>query len=162
MFFNLKVGLKQKYETLSNNAYTKTVIVPAKNEEGNIPKLFQEFEKLDLDEIVFSVGKSSDKTEEVINEYIENYKNLNVILHKQSKNGKANAIWESFEHVTSEVIAILDADISVEPFELKNFFEIIDNNYADFVNGTRLIYPMEKESMRKLNLVGNRVFQRIV
>ena len=61
-----------------------------------------------------------------------------------------------------KVIAILDADISVEPFELKNFFEIIDNNYADFVNGTRLIYPMEKESMRKLNLVGNRVFQRIV
>ena len=149
-------------ETLSDNVYTKTVIVPAKNEEGNIPKLFQEFEKLDVDEIVFSVGKSSDKTEEVINEYIENHKNLNVILHKQSKNGKANAIWESFEHVTSEVIAILDADISVEPFELKNFFEIIDNNYADFVNGTRLIYPMEKESMRKLNLVGNRVFQRIV
>ena len=79
-----------------NNVYTKTVIVPAKNEEGNIPKLFEEFEKLDIDEIVFSVGESSDNTEEVINEYIKNYKNLNIVFHKQSKNGKANAIWESF------------------------------------------------------------------
>ena len=86
---------------------------------------------------------------------------MNVILHKQSKMVK-RIQYGKLEHVTSEVIAILDADISVEPFELKNFFEIIDNNYADFVNGTRLIYPMEKESMRKLNLVGNRVFQRIV
>ena len=47
-----------------------------------------------------------------------------------------------------DVIAILDSDLSVDPEELENFYSIIENNYADFVNGTRLIYPMEKESMR--------------
>ena len=149
-------------ENLRDSKYKKTVIVPAKNEAGNIEKLFEEFTKLNLDQIIFSVGQSSDNTEDVIKEHIDKYKNLNVLFHLQSRNGKANAIWESFQFVKGDVVAILDADISVEPYELQNFFEIIDNDYADFVNGTRLIYPMEKESMRKLNLVGNRVFQRIV
>ena len=59
-------------------------------------------------------------------------------------------------------MAILDSDLSVEPHELDNFYSILENNYADFVNGTRLIYPMEKESMRKINFLGNRLFQAVV
>ena len=140
----------------------KSVIIPAKNEEGNIEPLFKELDNLDIDEIVFSIGNSEDKTFEKIQECANSFKNLNIVCHNQSKNGKANAIWESLELVTGDVIAILDSDLSVDPKELDNFYSIIENNYADFVNGTRLIYPMEKESMRKLNLLGNRVFQYIV
>jgi hypothetical protein len=140
----------------------KTVLIPAKNEEGNIEPLFKELDNLNIDEIIFSIGKSKDKTFEKIQECSNRYKNLNVVCHNQTKNGKANAIWESLELVTGDVVAILDSDLSVDPKELENFYSIIENNYADFVNGTRLIYPMEKESMRKLNLFGNRVFQYIV
>jgi len=140
----------------------KTVIIPAKNEEGNIEPLFKELDKLNIDEVIFSIGNSEDKTSEKIQECSNRYKNLNVVCHNQTKNGKANAIWESLELVSGDVIAILDSDLSVDPEELENFYSIIENNYADFVNGTRLIYPMEKESMRKLNLFGNRVFQYIV
>ena len=140
----------------------KTVIIPAKNEEGNIEPLFKELDKLDIDEIIFSIGNSEDKTYEKVQEYSNRYQNLNVVCHNQTKNGKANAIWESLELVSGDIIAILDSDLSVDPKELENFYSIIENNYADFVNGTRLIYPMEKESMRKLNLFGNRVFQYIV
>ena len=61
-----------------------------------------------------------------------------------------------------EVIAILDADISVEPETLSQFFEIIDNNYADFVNGSRLIYEMEEGAMRSINKFGNRLFQFLI
>ena len=66
------------------------------------------------------------------------------------------------EKIDSEVVAILDADISVDPETIPDFFEIIDKNNADFVNGTRLIYEMERGSMRYLNHLGNRVFQYFV
>ena len=151
-----------KNHNIEVNNYKKTVIIPAKNEEGNIPILFSELDKLNIDEIIFSIGESKDNTEEVLNNCIEKYKNLNVISHQQTKKGKANAIWESFPHVTGDIVAILDSDLSVEPHELDNFYSILENNYADFVNGTRLIYPMEKESMRKINFFGNRLFQAVV
>lgn len=167
LFSKLNIGLL-RYIVLTNNDSRniedtkKTVIIPAKNEEGNIEPLFKELELLNIDEIIFSIGNSKDKTFEKIQECSNKYKNLNVVCHSQSKNGKANAIWESLELVSGDIIAILDSDLSVDPKELENFYSVIQNNYADFVNGTRLIYPMEKESMRKLNLFGNRIFQYIV
>ena len=167
LFSKLNFGLI-RYMVLTNSDHKnivnlkKSVIIPAKNEEGNIEPLFKELDQLNIDEIVFSIGNSKDKTFEKIQECSKRFRNLNVVCHNQTKNGKANAIWESLELVTGDVVAILDSDLSVDPSELRNFYSIIENNYADFVNGTRLIYPMEKESMRKLNLLGNRVFQYIV
>ena len=157
-----------RYIVLTNNDHKnfvdlkKSLIIPAKNEEGNIEILFKKLNQLNIDEIVFSIGNSEDKTYEKIQEFSTKFNNLNIVCHNQTKNGKANAVWESLKLVTGDVIAILDSDLSVDPKELKNFYSIIENKYADFVNGTRLIYPMEKESMRKLNLLGNRVFQYIV
>jgi len=167
LFSKLNFGLI-RYMVLTNSDHKnivnlkKSVIIPAKNEEGNIEPLFKKLDQLNIDEIVFSIGNSKDKTFEKIQECSERFINLNVVCHNQTKNGKANAVWESLELVTGDVVAILDSDLSVDPSELQNFYSIIENNYADFVNGTRLIYPMEKESMRKLNLLGNRVFQYIV
>ena len=89
------------------------------------------------------------------------YKNLNVVCHHQTKNGKANAIWESLELVSGDIIAILDSDLSVDPKELEKFLFNYRKQYADFVNGTRLIYPMEKIN-EKIEPFGNRVFQYIV
>ena len=80
----------------------------------------------------------------------------------QSGKGKANAVWEAIQKSKGDVLAILDADISVEPETISDFFEIIDSNNADFVNGTRLIYPMEKGAMRYINHLGNRLFQFFV
>ena len=66
--------------------------------------------------------------------------------------------YKSLKVSSGEIIAILDADISVDPEELEHFFDIIEKNHADFVNGTRLIYEMEKGSMRFINKLGNRLF----
>ena len=79
----------------------------------------------------------------------------------QTGQGKANAVWDSLKVSSGEIIAILDADISVDPEELEHFFDIIEN-HADFVNGTRLIYEMEKGSMRFINKLGNRLFQFLI
>jgi len=81
---------------------------------------------------------------------------------KQSKNGKANAVWDAVNIASNELIAILDSDQSVDPEVLIEFFEILENGNADFVNGTRLIYPMEDKAMRALNTLGNKAFQFLI
>ena len=78
---------------------------------------------------------------------------------QQVSKGKAGAVFEALEHTTGELIAILDSDISVEPETLPSFFEIIESGHGDFVNGTRLIYPIENKSMRFLNRLGNKFFK---
>ncbi len=146
--------------------YTKSLIVPAKNEEKNLPILFEELEKLEMSlEIILIYANSEDNTEIAsyqIEEKYKKHKNLDVTVYKQTQNGKANAVFEALEYTNNDVIAIIDSDISVEPFELKNFYKIIDLGNADFVNGSRLISGLESGSMRFLNILGNRFFQFII
>ena len=75
----------------------------------------------------------------------------------QKSRGKAGAV-EAIDHCTGDLITILDADISVDPETLSSFNEIIENGYADFVNGTRLVYGKEQNAMRFLNNLGNLFF----
>lgn len=163
-FFNL--GIKTysvfRIQPSLNSNYKKTIIIPAKNEEGNLEILINRIPKKEKYEIIIPCGLSQDKTVEVAkNLSIEN-KDFEISTFVQSGKGKANAVWEAAERANGEVLAILDADISVDPETIPDFFEIMEKNNADFVNGTRLIYPMEKGSMRYINTIGNRAFQLIV
>ena len=166
LFFNFNLGIRSYILFRKDNQIlkqmTKSVIIPAKNEEGNLKKLVDRIPKTLNTELIFSIGKSEDKTLEVALEIQQHNKDFIIKVFEQSKNGKANAVWEAVEKSNGEIIAILDSDISVDPEELINFYEIIENNYADFVNGTRLIYEMEKGSMRFINKLGNRMFQYFI
>lgn len=163
-FFNLGIKTYSVFRiqpTLNSN-YKKTIIIPAKNEEGNLEILINRIPKKEKYEIIIPCGLSQDNTVEVAkNLSIEN-KDFEISTFVQSGKGKANAVWEAAERANGEVLAILDADISVDPETIPDFFEIMEKNNADFVNGTRLIYPMEKGSMRYINTIGNRAFQLIV
>ena len=53
---------------------------------------------------------------------------------------------------------ILDADLTVAPEELPKFYLAIVSGRGEFINGSRFVYPMEKEAMRTINLAGNAVF----
>ena len=163
LFFPFNLGIKTYmiFRPLNRKGkkLTKSIIIPAKNEEGNLKELVSRIPKFDNTEIIFSYGQSEDKTLDVMNEISDMYNNYLFKIVMQSETGKANAVWEALEVVENEVIAILDADISVEPETLVDFFQIIEKNSADFVNGTRLVYEMDKKSMRFLNKLGNRFFQ---
>ena len=160
--FGIKTYIVFKNKNLSKSESTKTIIVPAKNEEGNLEPLINRIPKIENYEIIIACGKSKDKTLEKALEIKEKESFFNIKVIEQTKTGKANAVWESLDIASGDLIAILDADISVDPETIPDFFDIIDNNEADFVNGTRLIYPMEKGAMRLINLIGNRIFQGIV
>ena len=164
-FINLGIRNYLIYSMLSEKKYnySKSIIIPAKNEEGNLEELIKRIPKFNSNyELIIVCGESKDQTYEKSLEIQKKYKNLKILVFKQSKNGKANAIWDGISKSSNDLIAILDSDLSVDPETLPDFFEIIEFGNADFVNGTRLIYRMEKGSMQSLNKIGNRVFQFLI
>ena len=167
LLFYLNFGIKtySLFRPLFNTKKTesKSIIVPAKNEEGNLEDLINRIPYFgDDQEIVIICGQSKDDTLGVANKLKKENKKLNISVLTQSGKGKANAVHEAIEYSNGELIAILDSDISVDPETLEDFFKIIEDGYCDFVNGTRLIYGKEKGAMRFLNVLGNVSFQFLI
>lgn len=167
LFFKFNFGIKSyvlfSKISLQNSSFTKSVIIPAKNEEKNLEVLISNFPKIkNLLEIILICAVSKDDTLQAAKDLSFKYKDLNITVIQQQSDGKANAVFEALNITQGELIAILDSDISVEPKTLTSFFDIIEQGHADFVNGTRLIYPIEKNSMRFLNKLGNLFFKFII
>lgn len=136
-----------------------SVIVPARNEAGHIESLFQRMPRLGArTELVFVEGHSSDATYEAIEQAIGRHPEQSCALYRQKGKGKGDAVRLGFANATGDVLMILDADLTVAPEDLPRFLEPITNGKADFVNGTRLVYPMADRAMNFFNLIGNKLF----
>lgn len=144
----------------SNTDYTVSVIIPARNESGNIENIIRRMPQLGTHtEIIFVEGNSTDDTWEKIQEVAQKYKHQwDIKFFKQPGQGKADAVREGFKQAQGSVLMILDADLTVPPEDLPKFYNAIVTLKGEFINGTRLVYPMEKQAMRFLNYVGNRFF----
>jgi glycosyltransferase involved in cell wall biosynthesis len=77
---------------------------------------------------------------------------------KQSGRGKGDAIRTGFSQAAGDILIILDADISVAPEDMTLFYELLTSGKAEFINGVRLVYPMQEDAMRFINLIGNKFF----
>ena len=139
--------------------YRVSVIVPARNEASNIPDILDRVPEMGLGtEIVFVEGHSADDTYDTIARCIEQHPERQTQLHRQPGLGKGDAVRTGFSRATGDVLMILDADLTVPPEYLPRFYEALRTGTAEFVNGVRLVYPMEKRAMRFSNLVGNKFF----
>ncbi|MCX7728604.1 MAG: bifunctional class I SAM-dependent methyltransferase/glycosyltransferase family 2 protein [Bacteroidia bacterium] len=140
--------------------YTVSVIIPARNEAGNIENAILRLPPMGKHtEIIFVEGNSTDNTWEVIQQVQQKYHATHDIkIFRQPGKGKADAVREGFKHAACDILMILDADLTVPPEDLPKFYNAIAQNKGDFVNGTRLVYPMEKQAMRFLNYLGNHFF----
>ena len=136
-----------------------SVIVPARNEAGNVRRIFEETPEMGLaTELIFVEGHSTDNTYEAIEEEMKRWPNRRVKLFRQTGRGKGDAVRLGFANATGDVLMILDADLTVPPEDLPRFYDAWCSGKGEFVNGVRLVYPMEDQSMRFLNLVGNKFF----
>ncbi len=136
-----------------------SVIIPARNEAGNIPQIFERTPQMgEGTELVFVEGHSKDDTYNVIELNIKSHPNWRCQLLRQTGVGKGDAVRLGFAHASGEILMILDADLTVAPEDLPRFYEALRSGKGEFVNGVRLVYPTEKEAMRFFNLVGNKFF----
>ncbi len=110
------------------------------------------------DEILFVEGHSHDGTLQEIHRVIAMHPDRDIKVITQDGIGKADAVFKAFAHARGDVLMILDADLTVPPEQLRKFWTALASGRGEFINGSRLVYPTEKEAMRFLNLVANRVF----
>jgi SAM-dependent methyltransferase len=138
---------------------TVSVIVPARNEAGNIADIFARTPDMgEWTELVFVEGHSRDNTYTVIEEEIAARPMHRCQLIRQTGTGKGDAVRRGFSQARGEMLMILDADMTVPPEDLTRFYEALRSGKGEFINGVRLVYPMEKQAMRFLNLLGNKFF----
>lgn len=146
----------------SNQAqYSVSVIVPCKNERGNIEKAVIECPNMGkFTEIIFVEGGSKDGTWEEIERVSKIYDSSKrpIKYFKQTGKGKGDAVRKGFENASGDIFMILDADLTTDPNELPKFFEAIINGKGEFINGSRLVYGMESNAMRPLAILANFCF----
>ena len=136
-----------------------SVIVPARNEAGNISDIFARTPEMgEGTELVFVEGHSRDNTYATIETAIAAHPERRCQLLRQTGVGKGDAVRLGFAQARGDALMILDADLTVPPEDLPRFYEALQCGKGEFINGVRLVYPMEKQAMRFLNLVGNKFF----
>ena len=136
-----------------------SVIVAARNEAGNIAEIFRRTPEMGAGtEIVFVEGHSRDDTYSVIEKEIVKHPERRSQLHRQIGKGKGDAVRLGFAQAKGDILMILDADMTVPPEDLPHFYDALMSGKGEFINGVRLVYPMEDEAMRFFNFLGNKFF----
>jgi len=149
---------KEKMTALAKEPIV-SVIVAARNEAGNIAEIMRRVPEMGGGtEIVFVEGHSSDNTYDVIEKAIAEHPHRRCKLYRQTGKGKGDAVRLGFAEASGDVLMILDADLTVPPEDLPRFYNALCSHHGEFINGVRLVYPMEQEAMRFLNLIGNKFF----
>ncbi len=136
-----------------------TVVVPARNEAGNIAAILDRVPQLGAGtDLIFVEGNSSDDTYARIEQEIAARPGCTARLYKQTGRGKGDAVRLGFEKAAGDLLMILDADLTVPPEDLPRFYTAWRQGRGEFINGVRLVYPMEQKAMRFFNLLGNKFF----
>ena len=137
-----------------------SVVVAARNEEGNIENIIRRLPKMGPDdELIIIEGNSTDNTWAKIREVYElNKDRMNIRIGQQDGRGKGDAVRKGFAMATKDILMILDADLTVPPEDLPKFYRAIVSGKGEYINGSRLVYPMEERAMRFFNIVGNKFF----
>lgn len=148
--------------TPSTKNYSVSVIIPCKNERGNIKALIERTPIMGTStELIFVEGHSHDGTYEEIEQQKILHPEKTIQIFKQQEKGKGEAVRLGFAQATGNILMILDADLTVPPEELPKFYAALVNGHGECINGSRLVYGMEHQAMRFLNMLGNYFFARL-
>lgn len=140
--------------------YSVSIVIPVRNEAGNLKRAIDTIPTFGTTmEILFIEGNSTDDTWERVLEVQRTYTGPHrIVSAKQSGKGKGDAVRKGFDMAKKDILMILDGDLTVDPSELPKFYDAIASGKGEFINGSRLVYPMEDEAMQTLNLFANKFF----
>lgn len=143
--------------------HTVSIIIPCRNEEGNIEAAIKRCPKMGAHaEFIFVEGHSADQTLSEIKRVAGKYPTKKITCFVQEGKGKGDAVRKGFAHATGDILMILDADLTVPPEELPQFFDALVSQKGDCINGSRLVYGMESGAMGWWAWVANAFFARLV
>ena len=143
----------------AKKSFSSTVLIPCRNEKGNVEAAITRLPAFgEHQEIIFVEGGSADGTREEIQSMMEKYPEKDIKLVVQEGQGKGDAVRSGFSIAKGDILMILDGDLTVPPEDLPKFYRALADDVGEFINGCRLVYPMDKQAMRILNLLGNRFF----
>ncbi len=150
-------------EEILSSTYTCSIVIACKNEKGNIEDAVERIPQMGShNEIIFVDGSSTDGTVEEIERMIRGYPDHDIkLIHQGDGIGKGDAVRKGFAAAEGDILMILDADLTMPPEDLPKFYQAIVTDKGEFINGSRLVYPMRKGAMRFLNLLGNRLFSHL-
>jgi SAM-dependent methyltransferase len=139
-----------------------SVVCPCRDEAGTIERIVEEVPHMGAGtELVFVEGGSVDGTREEILRQIALRPQRDIVLVDQPGRGKADAVRSGFERATGNALMILDADLTVPPAELSQFYAALADGHGELINGSRLVYERGPRSKRFCNLVANKLFSVI-
>jgi ubiquinone/menaquinone biosynthesis C-methylase UbiE len=146
-------------QATASTDYTVSVVIPARNEAGNISDAIRRMPRMGpRTEVIFVEGHSIDNTWDEIQQVAQANRDWEIITVRQTGKGKGNAVREGFDKATGDILMILDADLTMPPEELPKYYAVLASGRAEFANGVRLVYPMEDKAMRFLNMCANKLF----
>lgn len=144
---------------LESKEYSTTIVIPSRNEKGNVENAIIRTPAFGShQEFLFIEGGSQDGTYEEMLRVQKVYPDKDIKVMKQTGKGKGNAVREAFDAASGDILMILDADLTTPPEDMPKFYQVLAHNKGEFVNGCRLVYPMEKQAMRFLNYLANKFF----
>jgi hypothetical protein len=160
------VAVLRPIKPLEATRSSLTIVIPARNERGNIENALSRLPNLGVEtEVLFVEGHSNDGTwEEIlrVQQAWSGRNGLRITACQQVGKGKADAVRLGFSKASGDILTVLDADLTMPPELLPRFLDAYLRGLGDFINGTRLVYPMEGEAMRFLNRLGNIFFAKMV
>ena len=148
--------------TVDGKPASVTILIPCRNERGNIENAIRRLPRFAPDiEVIYVEGNSQDNTFDECLRVRDAYPDWDIKVMKQPGKGKGDAVRAGFAVARGDILIILDADLTVPPETMGKFYQAMVSGRGEFVNGTRLVYPMAPEAMRFLNFLANRAFARI-
>lgn len=136
-----------------------SVVIPCRNEEGNIRPAVERLPELgSRTEIIFCDDRSTDGTRAEIESVIRENPGRDIRLVEGPGICKSRNVWAGFDAAKNDIVLILDADLAVMPEEMPRFVEALALNRGEFINGSRLVYPVPRLAMKTANRAGNVAF----
>jgi SAM-dependent methyltransferase len=140
-------------------ALTVSVVIPARNEAGNIAAAVARTAEMGAGtELIFVEGHSRDDTWAQIQKVAAANPHRKIKILQQTGKGKGDAVRAGFAVANGDILMILDADLTMPPEDLPKFYDVLASGRAEFANGVRLVYPMDEKAMQFLNLCANKAF----
>lgn len=145
-----KILKKKKLPKKTDYEPNVTIMVVAHNEEKVIKEKLENLLKIEYPkeklEILVSSDNSTDLTNVIVKDFIENHKERKFVLYEvKERKGKTNAQNEAAKLVESEILVMTDANAMLERNSVRELVSAFYNDSIAYVTG-RLCYINSKDN----------------